>query len=157
MFMKRAAVQELPHIISINISKGGIPKHPVEFIRVLSTGLQGDGHNHEKHYRNEQAVSIQDIEKLEELSKEGYSLSSGATGENLTVRNLKVNELPIGTKLVFSQGLIIELTKVRKPCYVLDAIDSKLKEDIVNRCGMYARVIQEGNIQINDVITVEYK
>jgi len=150
-------VQELPHVISINISKGGIPKHPVKSIRVLYTGLEGDGHNHEKHYRTEQAVSIQDIERLEELSKEGYSLLSGTTGENLTVKNLKVNELPVGTILKISQGLIIELTKARKPCYVLDAIDLKLKEDIINRCGMYARVVQEGAIQVNDVITVERK
>lgn len=54
-----------PSVISINISKGGIPKLPVNSVRVSVKGLDGDGHNHEKHYRLEQAVCIQDIEMLE--------------------------------------------------------------------------------------------
>jgi len=46
----------------------------------------------------------------------------------------------------FSGGVVLEISKVRKPCYVLDAINPKLKEDIVGRCGMYAKVIEESII-----------
>ena len=143
-----------PYIVSINTSKGGIPKLPVDSVKVLAAGLEGDGHNHEKHYRAIQAVSLQDMEKLEELQSEGYSLNPGSTGENLTVKNLDINSLAIGTILEFPQGLCIELTKVRQPCYVLDTINPKLKDDIVGRCGMYAKVLQEGMIQRGDVIKV---
>lgn len=143
-----------PQIISINISQGGIPKLPVISTEVKFSGLAGDGHNHQKHYRPEQAVSLQDIEKLDELREEGYQLYAGATGENLTVKNLNVNDLPLGTVLKFSSGLALEISKIRKPCYVLDAIDPKLKEDIIGRCGMYARVIEEGAIEAEDFIEV---
>lgn len=140
----------IPIVLSINISKGGIPKLPVDLIRVTSAGLEGDGHNHEKHRTPIQAVCLQDIEKLNELREEGYPLEAGATGENLTMRNLHVNHLPIGTILRFSSGVVMELTKARKPCYVLDAIHPKLKEEIAGRCGLYAKVLQEGTLHIGD-------
>ena len=99
-----------------------------------------------------QAVCLQDIEKLNELREEGYPLEAGITGENLTMRNLQVNHLPIGTILRFSSGVVMELTKVRKPCYVLDLIHPKLKEDIIGRCGLYAKVVREGRLNIGDLV-----
>lgn len=144
-----------PYVLSINISKGGIPKLPIESVYVKEAGLQGDGHNHEKHYRLIQAVCFQDIEKLYELNQEGYSLKEGMTGENLTVKNLNINALPIGTRLKFEGGVEVELTKVRKPCYVLDAINPRLKEEIVGRCGMYAKVLSEGEIKIGERIFIK--
>lgn len=143
-----------PYVVSINISKGGIPKLPIGSIYVSAKGLEGDGHNHEKHYRPGQAVSLQDIERLEELCREGYLLNRGATGENLTVRNLHVNRLPVGTVLKFSGGVVLELTKVRTPCYVLDSIHPKLKEDILGRCGFYAQVVTEGVLRTGEIIEV---
>lgn len=131
-------------IVAINVSLGGIPKLSQPSIRVSVEGLEGDGHNHEKHRTPFQAVCLQDIEKLEELNREGYRLDPGTTGENLTVRGLNVNSLPLGTVLNFSNGVVLELTKVRKPCYVLDAISPRLKEDIIGRCGTYAKVLHEG-------------
>lgn len=147
----------MPRVISINISKGGIPKRPVEAVPLFIEGFKGDGHNHEKHRTPFQAVCLQDIEKIEELSSEGYPLSvPGTTGENLTVSGLNVNQLPLGTVLRLSGGTEIELTKVRKPCYVLDVINPKLKEDIAGRCGMYAKVITEGIVRVGEEIEVVY-
>lgn len=143
-----------PHILSINISKGGIPKLPIESVKVKSAGLEGDGHNHAKHNDPVQAVCLQDIERLAELSRKGYRLYPGAAGENLTVRHLNVNGLSLGTVLQFSGGVVIEITKVRKPCYVMDAIHPRLKVDASGRHGMYAKVLQEGTIKKNDLITV---
>ena len=144
----------IPMVLSINISKGGIPKLPVASIRVTSAGLAGDGHNHAKHNTPFQAVCIQDLEKLEELSQDGYILSPGQAGENLTVKNLNVNSLPAGTILEFSGGVILEISKVRKPCYVMDAIHPRLKEDAVGKHGMYAKVVKEGLLNINETIYV---
>jgi len=144
----------LPHIVSVNVSKGGIPKSPVSAVQVYATGLEGDGHDHEKHYRLEQAVCLQDIEKLDELRREGYVLYPGATGENLTVSHLNVNALAIGTVLEFPSGLKIQLTKVRTPCYVLDAISPQLKENMIGRCGMYAKVISPGPVNEYDIVKI---
>ncbi|OGX30329.1 MAG: hypothetical protein A2705_02790 [Omnitrophica WOR_2 bacterium RIFCSPHIGHO2_01_FULL_52_10] len=142
----------LPRIISINISKGGIPKLPVSSVRLIASGLEGDGHNHAKHNSPLQAVCLQDIEKLIDLSRNGYSLSPGKAGENLTVENLRVNNLPVGTMLQFSGGVLLEISKVRKPCYVMDAIAVRLKEDAIGRHGMYAKVIKEGFLSVGETI-----
>ena len=147
-------LERAPHIVSINISPGGIPKLPVKRLHVSINGLDGDGHNHEKHRTPIQAVCLQDVERLDELNREGYRLVPGATGENLTVANLNVNALPVGTQLKFSNGVVVELTKVRKPCYVLDAISPRLKEDLVGRCGIYAKVIRDGVLSDAETIAV---
>ncbi len=146
--------KEEAKVVSINISQGGIPKIPVERIDIKVSGLRGDGHAHEKHCRLEQAVSLQDIETLLKLREQGYPLSPGTIGENLTVRHLNVNALALGTILEFSGGVILEISKVRKPCYVLDAINPKLKEDILDCCGMYAKVLQEGCVRVDDTIRI---
>ena len=143
-----------PKVIAINISAGGIPKRPVVSVRVSVKGLAGDGHNHAKHYRPEQAVSFQDIERLAELRHEGFPLYCGASGENINVCHLNVNALPLGTVLRFSGGVEVELTKVRTPCYVLDSIDPRLKETILGRCGMYGKVLREGELKVGESIEV---
>lgn len=149
--------KEYAHIVSINISPGGIPKLPVPRVQINTQGLEGDGHNHEKHYRLYQAVSLQDMDTLKELVAEGYSLKPGSTGENINIDGLKINQLALGTQLKFENGVVLELSKVRKPCYVLDSISPRLKEDIRERCGMYASVIVEGTVEIGERVYVHDK
>jgi len=143
-----------PSVISINISSGGVPKLPVDKVCISQKGLAGDGHNHEKHYRLTQAVCIQDVERLEELTAEGYPLEPGAAGENLTVRGLNVNSLPIGSVLKFSGGVTIEITRPRPTCYVMDQIHPQLKTDATGRHGMYAKVTREGKLSKGETIEV---
>jgi MOSC domain-containing protein YiiM len=72
----------------------------------------------------------------------------------VTVRDLQVDDLEIGDRLTFSGGVELELTKKRKPCYVLDAIDPRLKEVIVGRCGFLAKVLTPGPLQTGETIEV---
>ena len=143
-----------PIVVSVNISRGGIPKRPVKRAEVRIGGLVGDGHNHEKHNTPLQAMSLIDAEDLDDLRAEGFVVHRGATGENVTVRRLSLDDLEPGDRLRFSGGVEIELTKKRKPCYVLDAIDSRLKEVIVGRCGFLAKVIREGMLTPGETIEV---
>ena len=141
-------------VLSINISKGGIPKLPVQSCRVTSDGLRGDGREHDKHNSKDRAVSLIDIEILHQLSNEGYEVSAGAVGENLTVEDLHVQSLDPGDHLMFSGGVEIELVESRQPCFVLDPLGENLKKDIIGRCGFLARVITEGMFTIGESISV---
>lgn len=141
-----------PTVLSINTSPGGIPKRPHESIEVTPSGLAGDGHNHEKHNNPLFAVSLIDVEDLDDLRDEGFDVYPGATGENVTVRGLDVDDLDIGDRLRFSGGVEVELTKKRKPCYVLDAISPELKKTIVGRCGFLAKVITPGKLATGETI-----
>jgi MOSC domain-containing protein YiiM len=148
-----AAPQEAT-VVAVNTSAGGIPKHAVAEARVTREGLEHDLHAHEKHRRADRAVSIQDLELLEELRAEGYAVAPGLMGENLTVRHLRVHGLNVGDCLEFAGGPVLELTSVRKPCFVLDRIDPRLKDVVVGRCGFMARVVAPGVVRPGQSITV---
>ena len=142
----------MPRVTAVCISAGGIPKNPQACVEVSLAGFKNDGHNHAKHNTPLQAVSLQDEEVLEQLRGEGFLLRCGTIGENMTVRNLHVQKLPAGTVLEFEGGVVLELTKERKPCYVLDAIDPRLKEAALGRCGFYAKVLRGGFIRPGEKI-----
>jgi len=141
------AHKTFPFVLSVNISPGGIPKRPIDSATALKNGLQGDGRNHTKHIRPDRAVSLWDYEMLRTLVAEGFSsLTPGAAGENLTVTGLNVQAMTVGTLLRIGDT-VLKLEQPRKPCYVLDAIDPRLKDVIVGRCGYLASVVREGTIR----------
>ena len=142
-------------VVAVCISSGGVPKHPVPGAEVTVDGLDGDAHDHEKHCRPERAVSILDLELLEELETEGYAVGPGVIGENLTVRGLNVQQLSPGDRLVIEDGPVLELVAPRKPCFVLDAIHPQLQYAVVGRCGFMARVQRPGRLYAGQRIAVQ--
>ncbi len=141
-------------VISVNISAGGVPKAPQTSCDVTVDGLVGDGHDHQKHVNPDRAISLFDQEVLDELNAEGYTLEPGTIGENITVENLSVNDLNVGDRLCFSGGVEIELTDPRTPCFVLDAIDPRLKTELVGRAGFLASVTNTGMLAPGETIEV---
>ncbi len=115
----------------------------------------GDGHAHEKHIKPTRALSLLDEETIEALKGQGYAVGPGIMGENLTVRDLNLEGLSSGTRLVFAGGVTIELTDPRKPCFILDPIDKKLQYVVLGRFGFMAKVITEGLLQTGAAITVQ--
>lgn len=138
------------HVVSVNISPGGIPKLPHSVRMVTRAGLEGDGHNHEKHRSENQAVSMLDMEILEAIKAEGHEFIPGVLGENLTLSGAAIQMCSLGDRLKFPSGLELEITKVRNPCYVLDEISTELKRTMWNRLGMYAQVLIEGEVHQGD-------
>jgi MOSC domain-containing protein YiiM len=132
-------------LMAVNISKGGIPKLPVPGALVTETGLVGDGQEHLKHTKPSRAISLLDLEIIEQLNAEGYPVHPGALGENLTIRDLH-GKVAVGDHLRFSGGVEICLSEARKPCFVLDAVDPKMKETTVGRLGWLASVVRPGEI-----------
>lgn len=136
----------LPRLVAVCTSPGGIPKQRCECVEVTRDGLQGDGRNHAKHVRADRAISLFDLEILRDLVQEGFPLEPGAAGENLTVEGLHVQEMSPGTLLQIGD-VVLRLEAPRKPCYVLDAIDPRLKDAIVGRCGYMAAVLRGGTLR----------
>ncbi len=130
-------------LLAICISRGGIPKLPQAEAWLTVDGFVGDGRNHAKHLRPVRAVSLLDMEVIEQLRQEGFDVGPGAIGENLTVTGLRVQRLSPGTLLRLGD-VWLRLEEPRKPCYVLDSIDPRLKDVIVGRCGYMASVVRGG-------------
>jgi len=145
-----------PTVISINISPGGIPKSPVHEATVTTEGLAGDAHDHDKHNGPLNAISLIDVEDLDDFRHEGFDVFPGAMGENVTLRGLNVDALSPGDRMQFSGGVELELVKARKPCFVLDSISPELKKQVVGRCGFLAKVVQTGTIHAGETIEVKH-
>lgn len=133
-------------VVAVCTSGGGVPKHPLESATVTPDGIEGDRHAHAKHNRPDRAISIFDVEIMRDLVEEGFSLQPGTAGENLTVEGLDVQQMEPGTELEIG-NVRLRLETPRKPCYVLDVIDPRLKEAIVGRCGYMASVVRGGTIR----------
>ena len=134
---------EEPMVVAVCTSPGGVPKLPQESVQVTRAGLEGDGRDHAKHNKPSRAVSLFDEEILLALREEGYDLTPGSIGENVTLRNVHVQQMTPGTVLQLDR-VRLRLEEPRKPCFVLDAVHPRLKDDIVGRCGYMASVVEEG-------------
>jgi MOSC domain-containing protein YiiM len=156
------------HILEVNISSGGVPKHPVEEGFLSPLGIEGDMHAHpDIHGGPRQAVLLICSEAIEELAAKGYPVFPGALGENLTTRGIDRRQLRIGQRFRVGQA-VIELTKVRGPCTTLDVYGPAIKAEIYDRevnigntaspkwamSGFYAAVVQTGTIRRNDIIAL---
>ena len=143
--------QVLGEVVAVSLSAGGIPKLPQACVSVIGKGIAGDHQAHEKHRRPDRALSLWDEEILQELVREGYAIVPGAIGENLLLRGVDVQGMSPQTVLEIGE-VTIKLEQPRKPCFILDPIDEKLKDVIAGRCGYMASVVKGGEIRPGDVV-----
>ena len=151
--MSESSSQVVTRVVAVCMSAGGVPKHPLLEAEVTVEGIRGDLHAHEKHNRPDRALSLFDLEMLRRLTEEGFPLEPGTIGENLTVEGLNVQALPEGTLLEIGD-VILRLEAARKPCYVLDVIDPRLKDVIAGRCGYMASVLRGGLIRTGMMVSM---
>ena len=142
-------------VVCVNISPGGIPKPSVPEARVTVDGLVGDGHNDTKHHGgSDQAVCLYSVELYHELIAERILVKPGDFGENLTTSGIDYRELEPGDRLRVGDACVIEISKVRTPCYKLTKYDERLPKAILGRSGWMARVRTEGRVRPGDLIEV---
>ena len=86
-------------IVQINLSAGGVPKHPVSSIRVTVMGLEGDAHrDRRRHGGPDRALCLFSHECIRTLQAEGHPITPGSIGENLTVAGIDWNEVVPATE-----------------------------------------------------------
>jgi len=138
----------------------GLPKHPVQRVLVVRTGLDGDFNRwrHENaHDDLAMAVLLMPLETIEELKDEGWPIGAGDVGENFTTQGIPYNSFAPGKHYRIGEA-VITITKPCDPCNFLYDIPNVGKDkDIVkamhNRRGWYARVESEGWVAKGDSIT----
>ena len=85
------------------------------------------------------------------LSKEqGIELSYGMLGENILM-DFNPYLLNVGTQLQIGE-VILEITQACTICNHLSKIDKKLPKLLKNDRGIFAKVIKNGSIHVNDAI-----
>lgn len=130
--------------------KKGIPKTSVSGVVLRENfGIQGDAHAGNWHRQ----VSLLALEKIEEFRSRGAKVDYGAFGENLIVEGFDLKKIPVGTQ--FEAGdAVIELTQIGKECHSHCVIHKAMGDCIMPREGVFARVIQGGEIRPGDLLSM---
>lgn len=141
------------HLASIVYSPhpGSYNRHPLPDAMLLSGhGIDGDrkgGHPN----RN---LNVMDQEVLDALAAEGYPAGPGVLGENLIVAGVDISSRPEGARLRIGLEAVIEVVRLREPCYKLTALDARMPDSVVDRVGVMARVVESGAIHVGDAVAV---
>lgn len=91
-------------------------------------------------------------ELLDQLNAEGFALSPGQLGENITTRGIDLLALPRGTVLAVGGAVRLEVTGLRNPCGQIEAfrpgllarLARKLGDTTIERLAGIMAVVQHG-------------
>ena len=100
----------------INISPGGVPKLPVPAATVGVEGLAGDGHHDKNHGGPDAAVCLFSFDVIRRLQAEGHPIAPGTIGENITVEGWDWAAVAPGARIVFENGVELEVVNYTTPC-----------------------------------------
>lgn len=139
-------------IISVNVSEGkGEKKRNIGSCFLLKDkGLKGDAHAGFMHRQ----VSLLAMESIEKIRAKGLDVKPGDFAENLTTEGIVLYELPVGTTLRTSQGVLLRVTQIGKECHTRCAIFQAVGDCVMPREGIFTEVLTEGDVSVGDELEV---
>ena len=168
-----------PNAFVTAVSRGAhhtFSKRREDSIRLLAgLGVEGDAHmgrtvqHRSRVARDPSQPNLRQVHLIhaglhDELSAEGFTVSPGDMGENVTTRGLDLLALPTGTKLALGDAAVVEVTGLRNPCVQLDrfqpglmgaVLDRDEQGGLVRKAGVMAVVLAGGEVRPGDSISVE--
>ena len=149
------------HVHQINVSDGGVPKHPIFEAKISKQGVEGDRQRNLKvHGGPDRAVCLFSLELIERMQDEGHSIDAGSSGENLTLAELAWDTLEPGTRLKIGPEVEIEVASYCAPC---EWNARWFRDGDINRISqrhnpgwsrLYARVLRIGIVRPGDAVEV---
>lgn len=131
--------------------KKGTRKHPVPYLTLEKDyGILGDAHAGKWHRQ----VSLLPVESVDTMRDAIPELKAGDFAENILTEGVDLKALPIGAILSIGTA-ILEITQIGKECHN----DCEIRK-LTGRCvmptdGVFARVIQSGEIRPDDSIEIK--
>ena len=124
--------------------KRGTQKKTLDTARLRTDqGIEGDAHAGHWHRQ----VSLLSQEEIDAFRAEGADVYPGAFGENLAVQGIPLKVLPVGTRLQCG-SVLLEVTQIGKDCHSHCTIYYQMGKCIMPSNGIFARVLQEGEISV---------
>jgi MOSC domain-containing protein YiiM len=156
-----AVVQQI-NVKSFVPGERGLPKKPVDSAHVSFAGVEGDFNVYRHEERKDDpdsALLIMPIEMIRELNSEGWPIKPGDLGENFTTDGIPYGSFAVGK--VFTAGEVrFQISRACDPCdnlfllpYVGQSRGPEFLKVMLGRRGWYARVLKEGLVRAQDLIT----
>lgn len=164
-------------VFAVSLSaKHSFSKYTQNTIRLIAgIGVEGDAHAGKtvKHrYFAKQDPTRPNIlqvhliayELLAALSAKGFAVSAGVLGENITTTGIQLLDLPLGTRLLIGDTVVVELTALRKPCTQIEnfqtgllnqLVDEQAQASAVKKLGVMGIVVEGGEVYPGDAINIQ--
>jgi len=143
-------------IFSINCSNAkGVPKERAQrALLVKNHGIEGDAHAGTL----VRQVSLLDMESVRlqiadaKAKKATVQIRPGIYAENITTEGIALAALKLGDKLRVGKTAVLQISKIGKECHSRCAIYHQVGDCIMPRKGIFAEVLEGGEIAVGDTI-----
>jgi MOSC domain-containing protein YiiM len=169
--------REQPSVVAVSAhQRHRFSKTPAEQVQLIAGhGVEGDAHagatvKHRSRRRwtpsapNLRQVHLIATELLDELAAQGFDVTPGQLGENITTRGLDLLNLPTGTLLRLGATATVEVTGLRNPCVQIDRFQPGLLKEVldkdeagqlIRKAGIMGVVVHGGPLRPQDPIALE--
>ena len=148
-------------IASIQVSRGGVPKLPVDSAEVSPQGLLGDRQRDTRaHGGPLRALCLFASEAIQALAAEGHNVAAGHLGENITVAGVDWGMVKPGARIRLGEAVECEVTSFAEPCWknahwFRDGDITRILQDRnPGFSRVYAKVLVTGSIAPGDEVVV---
>ena len=129
----------------------GTEKRPVEKgVLIPDFGIENDAHAGKWHRQ----VSLLSYESVQAFNEQGAGVSDGDFGENLLVEGIDLKSLPVGT-ILRARSAVLRITQIGKACHSDCAIRQRTGDCIMPREGIFAEVLEGGEVRAGDTVSAE--
>ncbi len=138
-------------IFSISISEAKHTlKQAVRVAKVYEQGLKGDGHAGDW----DRQVTLMDYKDFEDVREQHHpDLKPGDMAENIIVRGLDFSMITPGTKIALGENAVVQVSQIGKEDHP-SVVTRTFGVSVLPYRGLFCRVIQTGNIQVGDSVTL---
>jgi len=156
----------------------GYPTYPQESVIIGMLGIEGDAHSGELRESftkpgtlkpNDRPISIVAEEVRNKLNADfGINMQHGDFNEQMVVEGLgDLGDIPIGSRIIFSSGVELEVTDHAMPCIILEShnnttglakalVQKRDDGSVYSKRGKLAKVIRTGTLHPGHTITVTF-
>ena len=166
----------MPSVVAIHSSKVHefSKETRSEIVLLKGLGVKGDAHcgatvQHRSRVAkdptqpNLRQVHFIHSELLSLLSANGYPVSPGVLGENITTQGMALLELPVGAAFHIGKTAIVTITGLRNPCaqienfqagLLAEVLEKKPDGTLIRKAGIMGIVTEGGVVKPGDEIKV---
>ncbi|MEE9443318.1 MAG: MOSC domain-containing protein [candidate division Zixibacteria bacterium] len=138
------------HRISISKNKGGKKKNVESAHLIMDKGMEGDAH-----FGSKRQVSLLPLESFVKVKHELLNVQPGDFAENITTAGIDLSRVQIGDTVTIGKGIKLIITQIGKKCHNGCQIKKLVGDCIMPREGVFARVVESGEISVGDTVALE--